>query len=310
MTPRGRGSVRGFVRAVFPYSLAPHGSESVRVVCLARGSRTGWFPVRLGAAQERVRTFCVSRGSCSRTGWFPVRLGAAQKRFRTGCVSNGNRPARGGLSYGLAPHRNDSARVASLPYGWVPARIGAAQTRFRTGCVSHGRLYGLDSCTAWCAQRRFRTGCVSYGLDPVQVVFSNICVPCGRPLALRKGQQMACEWPSRACTWHSEGLPWTFERPAKRALEGPQEACGRPAECALRTCKAHKKDLCARSAELPLRRPDAPDLPKFWGSTFETAFFFRKSAMQNALSAFQRLSWLLCAVINSELIRSGRVEMH
>ena len=276
MTPRGRGSVRGFVRAVFPYSLAPHGSESVRVVCLARGSRTGWFPygsaphnsdsVRFVSRAEVVllvragfpyglalhrsdsvrivsRTQIVPHGVDSRTAW-----------RRTETIPHGLRLSRtGGFPHGLAPRRRDSVRVVSRTgacTGWIPARHGALRD------------------------------------DSVRVVSRTDWTPCRVSLAmfvflagaagLRKGQQMACEWPSRACTWHSEGLPWTFERPAKRVLEGPQEACGRPAECALRTCKAHKKDLCVRSAELPLRRPDAPDLPKFWGSTFETAFFFPK----------------------------------
>ena len=103
----------------------------------------------------------------------------------------------------------------------------------------------------------------------MQVVLSNICVPCGRPLALRKGQQMAVEGLHLALGRSAMDL----RKACRRVLEGPQEVCGRPAECALRTCKAHKKDLCARSAELPLRRPDAADLLKFWGSTFETAFF-------------------------------------
>ena len=310
MTPRGRGSVRGFVRAVFPYSLAPHGSESVRVVCLARGSRTGWFPygsaphnsdsVRFVSRAEVVllvragfpyglalhrsdsvrivsRTQIVPHGVDSRTAW-----------RRTETIPYGLRLSRtGGFPHGLAPRRRDSVRVVSRTgacTGWIPARHGALRD------------------------------------DSVRVVSRTDWIPCRLSLAIfvfLAGARWPCakvsRWPAngrrglalgtrKVCHGPSKGLQKGHWKAHKKPVEGPRNVPSEPAR-RIRKTFAPVLQNCRCAAQT---RP----ICQSFGALLSKRLFFRKSAMQNALSAFQRLSWLLCAVINSELIRSGRVEMH
>ena len=108
------------VRAGFPYGLAPHRNESVRVV-----SRTG-VPYGLVSCQAWPRTEASPYGLClarkSRTGWIPVRLGAAQTRIRTGYVSHG-RPVRAD-SRTAWRRGSDSERVVSR-MGLIPCTLSS-----------------------------------------------------------------------------------------------------------------------------------------------------------------------------------------